>query len=98
MPIVKQEWVKAPEGLEKYLTEGRDTEPVITASDGLSAEMSSAIRDQHTKFGKTVENIALTIMQSWPEKESDLYPPEKYNEMGQELAKRIAPGHLAWVV
>src|ERR1700683_397540 len=51
------------------------------------------IRDEHTKHGKKVKNLALTIIQSWHEKESDLFPPEKYNQMGQELAKRIAPGH-----
>jgi hypothetical protein len=98
VPIVKQSWVKTPEALEKYLAKDRDSETVTTASDGLPEEMASSIRDEHAKFGKNVKNLALTIIQSWPEKESDLFPPEKYNEMGQELAKRIAPGHLAWVV
>ena len=98
MPIVKQSWVKTREALEKYLAKDRDAETVTTASDGLPDEMASAIRDEHEKFGRNVKNLALTIIQSWPEKESDLFPPEKYNEMGQELAKRIAPGHLSWVV
>jgi hypothetical protein len=98
VPIVKQSWVKTPEALEKYLAKDRDAETITTASDGLSEEMASAIRDEHEKHGKNVKNLALTIIQSWHEKESDLFPPEKYNQMGQELAKRIAPGHLAWVV
>ena len=98
MPIVKQSWVKTPEALEKYLAKDRDAETITTASDGLADEMASAIRDEHAKFGKNVQNLAITIIQSWHQKESDLYPPEKYNEMGQELAKRIAPGHMAWVV
>jgi Relaxase/Mobilisation nuclease domain len=98
VPIVKQSWVKTPEALEKYLAKDRDAETITTASDGVSEEMASAIRDEHEKHGKNVKNLALTIIQSWHEKESDLFPPEKYNQMGQELANRIAPGHLAWVV
>ena len=98
MPIVKQSWVKKPEALEKYLDKDRDSEAVKTASDGLADEMASSIRAEHARHNKNVENLALTVIQSWSEKESDLFPPEKYNEMGQELAKRIAPGHLAWVV
>lgn len=98
MPIVKQSWVKTPEALEKYLAKDRDSETVTTASDGLADEMASSIRAEHEKFKKNAKNLALTIIQSWHEKESDLLAPDKYNEMGQELAKRFAPGHLAWVV
>jgi len=98
MPIVKQSWVKTPEALEKYLEKDRGAETITTASDGLSEEMAKAIRNEHEKHRKNVKNLALTIIQSWPEKESNLLSPEKYNEMGLELAKRIAPGHLSWVV
>ncbi len=98
MPIVKQSWVKTPEALENYLAKDRDAETLTTASAGLAEEMASSIRTEHAKFAKNVDNLALTIIQSWQEKESDLAAPQKYNEMGQELAKRIAPGHLAWVV
>lgn len=98
MPIVKQSWVKAPEALEKYLDKDRDSEPVRSASNGLAENMAKQIRDEHEGRKKEAKNLALTIIQSWPAKESDLFPPEKYNEMGLELAKRIAPGHSAWVV
>jgi hypothetical protein len=98
VPIVKQSWVKTPEALEKYLAKDRDADTVTTASDGLAEEMASSIRAEHAKHGDKAQNLALTIIQSWHEKESDLASPDKYNEMGQELAKRIAPGHLAWVV
>lgn len=98
MPVVKQSWVKKPEALEKYLDKDRAAEPVRSASNGLSEEMAKTIRQEHEKHRKNVKNLALTIIQSWPEKESDLFSPEKYNEMGQELAKRIAPGHTAFVV
>ncbi len=98
MPIVKQSWVKAPEALEKYLDKDRDSEPVRSASNGLAENMAKQIRDEHEGRKKEAKNLALTIIQSWPAKESDLFPPEKYNEMGLELAKRIAPGHSAWVI
>lgn len=98
MPIVKQSWVKTPEALEKYLAKDRNAETITTVSEGLAEGMAETIRNEHEKHRKNVKNLALTIIQSWSEKESDLFPPEKYNEMGQELAKRIAPGHLAWVV
>ena len=98
MPVVKQSWVKKPEALEKYLDKDRAAEPVRSVSSGLSEEMAKTIRQEHEKYRKNVKNLALTIIQSWPEKESNLFPPEKYNEMGQELAKRIAPGHTAFVV
>ncbi|MGE3757847.1 MAG: relaxase/mobilization nuclease domain-containing protein [Pseudobdellovibrionaceae bacterium] len=98
MPIVKQSWVKSPEALEKYLAKDRGADTVMSASEGVSEEMAKSIRTQHDKHGTKAKNLALTIIQSWHENESDLASPDKYNQMGQELAKRLAPGHKAWVV
>lgn len=98
MPIVKQSWVKSPEALEKYLAKDRESDTPVSASDGITEEMAKSIRTQHEKHGTKAKNLALTIIQSWHQKESDLAAPDKYNEMGQELAKRMAPGHKAWVI
>src|ERR1019366_9708240 len=98
MPIVKMSWVKAPEALEKYLAKDRDSRTLESASESPDDSMSTAIRDEHARFETSAQNLAVTIIQSWHAKESDLAAPEKYNEMGQELAKRFAPGHLSWVV
>ena len=98
MPIVKQSWVKSPEALEKYLAKDRGADTIMSATDGLNEEMAGSIRTQHDKHNTDAKNLALTIIQSWHQKESDLARPDKYNEMGQELAKRLAPGHKAWVV
>jgi Relaxase/Mobilisation nuclease domain len=98
VPIVKQSWVKSPEALEKYLAKDRESDTPVSASDGITEEMAKSIRTQHEKHGTKAKNLALTIIQSWHQKESDLAAPDKYNEMGQELAKRMAPGHKAWVI
>ena len=98
MPIVKMSWVKAPEALEKYLSKDRDSRTIESASESPDDSMSTAIRDEHARFETSAQNLAVTVIQSWHAKESDLAAPEKYNEMGQELAKRFAPGHLSWVV
>ncbi|OYZ19624.1 MAG: hypothetical protein B7Y39_11535 [Bdellovibrio sp. 28-41-41] len=98
MPIVKQRWVKAIQKKEDYLTKPRESEMVLTASDGLDEKMAEQIQDEFSRLKKNVKNKALEITQSWPVEESNLLSPEKYNEMGHELAKRFAPGHKAWVV
>jgi len=98
MPIVKMRWIKAIQKKENYLMKDRESEPVVTASDGLDMMMADQINAETEKHGSKVENKALEITQAWPKEESDLFPPEKYNEMGHELAKRFAPGHKAWVV
>ena len=91
-------WVKTPEALEKYLGKDRDSRAIENASESPDEKMSTAIRDEHARFESRAQNLAVTIIQSWHAKESDLAAPEKYNEMGQELANKFAPGHLSWVV
>lgn len=98
MPIVKMRWIKAIQKKEDYLLKDRGSEPVVTASDGLDMMMSEQINAEVEKHGSKVENKALEITQAWPVEESTLLTPEKYNEMGHELAKQYAPGHKAWVI
>lgn len=81
-----------------YVLKDRGVEILERAPEGLGGEMVSAIHDEHTRANnKRVEHEAYTIYQSWHAKESGLFPIEKYNEMGRELAERLAPGYLAWV-
>ena len=98
MATVKIDWVKKPEALENYLNKEREAEMVRSSSHGLPEKAAESIRLEHERTKSKSKNLALTIIQSWHPSESNLFSPEKYNEMGQELAKRLAPGHMAWVV
>lgn len=98
MPTLKLSWNKVPEKLDNYLAKDRHGETVTSVSDGIEEKMAERIRTEHEKHNVDVENKAFEIIQSWSPKESKLVSPDKYNEMGQELAQRLAPGHLAWVV
>ena len=98
MPIAKFEAVRDLDRYTSYIQKDRDVEILETAPEGLSKEIAAVIRDEHNRLGnKRVEHEAYTIYQSWHEKESNLFPLEKYNQMGRELAEQFAPGHLAWV-
>lgn len=98
MPIAKFEAVRDLDRYTGYIQQDRDVEISESRPEGLTGEIASAIRDEHERLGnKRVEHEAYTIYQSWHEKESNLFPVEKYNQMGRELAERFAPGHLAWV-
>ncbi len=59
--------------------------------------MAQAVRDEHDSHKDKSKNLVLEVYQSWPANEREIYSPEKFNEMGQEFAKRLAPGHLFWV-
>jgi len=98
MPIAKMSWVKTPEALEKYLTKNRDAETVETSSHSLEGHMAESIRQEHNRYGDSSKNLAVTIIQSWTKEESKLFSPDDFNQMGMELARRIAPGHMAWVI
>lgn len=97
MPIVKFKWHKNPESLEKYLTKDREEDTVERSSHGLDGRMAQAVRDEHKSNHDKSKNMVLEVYQSWPANERGLYSPEKFNEMGQEFAKRLAPGHFFWV-
>ena len=98
MPFIELDKVRDLEGYEVYNAKDRDAQTVETAPEGLEGYMAKAIRDEDARFpNKHRKNLAHTIIQSWSPKESSLYSPEKYNEMGRELAGKFAPGHMAWV-
>ncbi len=98
MPIVKLEPVKNLEKYDMYTLKDRGVEINETGPEGLDGEMPSSIRDEHARLNnKRVQHLAFTIYQSWHPKESSMFPVEKYNQMGRELAEKFAPGHLAWV-
>lgn len=100
MVISKLRWL-TPTKLKNhgaYLMQDRDAEIVRTSSHGLDERMQEAIETEHASHNDKSKNVAVGFIQSWPPNESGLYPLEKYNECGQELARRVAPGHLFWVV
>ena len=76
----------------------RDAETVESSTHGLEGHVAETLENEHKRFQDTSKNLGVQVIQSWPAKESSLFPVEKYNEMGLELARRVAPGHLAWVV
>ncbi len=98
MPVVKQRWIKSIEKKEQYLLKDRGSQTITTASDGLDEMMAEQIKAELAGFNKNYKNKALEITQAWPIEESDLMTPQRYNEMGLELASQFAPGHKAWVV
>jgi hypothetical protein len=98
MAVVKMAWVKTPKDFERYLNKDRGTEKIQSAPEGLDSEMGEFIEDTHNIHRSKAKNLALTVMQSWSKEESSLYSPEEFNAIGVELASRLAPGHLAWVV
>ena len=97
MAVVKFQWHKNANELEKYVTKDRGGNTVENSSHGLEGSMAQAIEDEHKSHHDKSGNVALEVYQSWPEKEREVFQPEKFNEMGQELARRLAPGHLFWV-
>lgn len=60
--------------------------------------MVKEIEAEHARFPrKNLKVLSRTLTQSWSPSESNLHSPEKYNQMGRELAEKWAPGHMAWV-
>jgi hypothetical protein len=98
MAVVKMSWVKAPKNLEQYLNKDRGTEKIQTAPEALDSEMGKFIEETHAIHHTKAKNLALSVVQSWSKEESSLHSPEEFNAIGVELASRLAPGHLAWVV
>lgn len=98
MAFVELDKVHSPEGMEKYLSQERSSPSVEANPEGMTAQMAKEIEAEHARFPrKNLKVLSRTITQSWSPQESGLHSPEKYNEMGKELAAKWAPGHLAWV-
>lgn len=98
MAFVELDKVHSPEGMQNYLSKERSSPSVEANPDGMTAQMAKEIEAEHARFPrKNLKVLSRTLMQSWSPQESGLHLPEKYNEMGKELAARWAPGHLAWV-
>ncbi|MBX3032918.1 MAG: relaxase/mobilization nuclease domain-containing protein [Bdellovibrionaceae bacterium] len=84
--------------MKKYLSKERSSPSIEANPEGVTAEMVKEIEAEHARFPrKNLKVLSRTLTQSWSPSESNLHSPEKYNQMGRELAERWAPGHLAWV-
>lgn len=98
MAFVRIERVNSPQGLQKYVSKERTSPSIEEAPEGATAEMVKEIEAEHARFPrKNLKVLSRTIIQSWSPSESNLHQPEKYNQMGRELAEKWAPGHMAWV-
>lgn len=98
MAFVELDKVRSPEGMKKYLSKERTSPSVEANPEGFTAEMVKEIEAEHARHPKkNMKVLSRTITQSWSPQESKLHSPEKYNQMGKELAERWAPGHIAWV-
>lgn len=98
MAFVRLERVNSPQALKEYISKERSSPSVEHEPEGASEEMVKEIEAEHARFPrKNLKVLSRTIIQSWSPSESNLYEPEKYNQMGRELAGKWAPGHMAWV-
>ncbi|MBX3041164.1 MAG: relaxase/mobilization nuclease domain-containing protein [Bdellovibrionaceae bacterium] len=98
MAFVRIERVNSPQGLKKYISKDRSSPSIEEHPEGATAEMVQEIEAEHARFPrKNLQVLSRTIIQAWSPSESNLHQPEKYNQMGRELAERWAPGHMAWV-
>lgn len=98
MAFVEIAKVRSPEGIKKYLSKERSSPSIEANPEGVTAEMVKEIEAEHARHPKkNMKVLSRTITQSWSPQESKLHSPEKFNEMGRELAAKWAPGHLAWV-
>ncbi len=98
MAFVELDKVRSPEGMKKYLSKERASPSIEANPEGVTSEMVKEIEAEHARFPKkNLKVLSRTITQSWSPSESNLHSPEKYNQMGRELAEKWAPGHLAWV-
>lgn len=98
MAFVELDKVRSPEGMKKYLSKQRSSPSIEANPEGMTAEMVKEIEAEHARYPKKqLKVLSRTITQSWSPEESKLHSPEKYNQMGKELAEKWAPGHLAWV-
>ncbi|MBX2987749.1 MAG: relaxase/mobilization nuclease domain-containing protein [Bdellovibrionaceae bacterium] len=84
--------------MKKYISKERSSPSVENEPEGASEEMLKEMEAEHARFPrKNLKVLSRTIIQSWSPSESKLHAPEKYNQMGRELAEKWAPGHMAWV-
>lgn len=98
MAFVRLEKVRTERGLKRYVSKERGSPSVEDKESDVPDEMAREIEAEHARYQrKNLKVLSRTIVQSWSPEESGLYEPEKYNEMGRELAARWAPGHMAWV-
>lgn len=93
MATVKIKFMKDAKSLWEYIYEGREPDDPMSfhnCTEGYVAELFLATQDMLNKRGV---NQAIHIIQSWDEEESKITPPEKLNEIGEELCKRAFPGY-----
>lgn len=107
MATVKVAWRDAKEegrGLnafqyEKYLMKEREPESIVFSngvSPGSAMEDFKSTQEAFSKYKDN--NMAFEIIQSWSEKESKVYGPERYTEIGQKMAESYFPGHEFLVI
>lgn len=93
MATVKIKFRKNANSLWEYIYEGREPDDPMSfnnCTEGYVADLFLATQDMFNKRGV---NQAIHIIQSWGEEESKKTPPEKLNEMGEEMCKRAFPGY-----
>ena len=98
MAIVKVKWVDKGRQNQSYLTKDRDSETIESRESVGGGDLVSEFESIHEQHGSRAKHLALQIIQSWHPSESKLLEPQKYNDMGLELAKRMFPDHQAQVV
>ena len=98
MAFVRLEKVKNERALKRYVSKERGSPSVEDSPSDVPDEMAREIEAEHARYPrKNLKVLSRTILQSWAPEESGLHEPEKYNQMGRELAARWAPGHMVWV-
>ena len=98
MATAKIDWIQNPGAHQNYLSQERDGETVENRSLAFEGDVISQFQSVHDLHGSKTKYLYFEITQSWDPRESKMFEPEKYNEMGIELATRLFPGHQVQVI
>lgn len=83
---------------QNYLSKDREVdlyESRHLAHEGDMAEQFASLVDQ---YNSRADSTYAELIQSWSPQESNLVPPQKFNDMGMELARELYPDHLIQVI
>lgn len=89
---------QSPEDYQDYLSQDRGAEIIESRHLATEGNIVEQFRSVHEQHNSKAESVYVEIFQSWRPEESNLMEPEKYNEMGLELVKRLYPEHIAQVI